>query len=129
MSIKTAGSQIPDRTEVPHQDGCDSITAERLRQIRAEICTSPGDWSVERMAKSFYMTRSHFSVLYKKQFGISPGEDIREMTMQYAADLLDNSQLSIADISKKCGYTNCENFIRGFKKHFGITPLKYRHRQ
>ena len=115
-----------NRIDVSPKAKRDSLTAMRLRQIRSEISASPGEWTVGRMAKSFYMTRSHFSVLYKKQFGISPGEDIYQLTMQQAAKLLESSSLSVDDISKKCGYSGCENFIRSFKKYFGITPLRYR---
>ena len=78
------------------------------------------------MAEAFYMTRSHFSVLYKNHFGVSPREDIQKMTMEMAASLLKESRMSVEEISKKCGYSSSENFIRSFKKIFGTTPLRYR---
>ena len=72
------------------------------------------------------MTRSHFSVLYKKQFGVSPGEDLQRITMELAASLLKESRMSVEEIAKESGYSSSENFIRSFKKMFGTTPLKYR---
>ena len=115
-----------NRADISPKAKRDNLTVQRLRQIRNEVSTAPGDWSVERMAEAFYMTRSHFSVLYKKQFGISPGEDIQNLTMELASSLLSESDLSVEDISKKCGYSSCENFIRSFKKVFATTPLRYR---
>ncbi|MBO4867128.1 MAG: helix-turn-helix transcriptional regulator [Ruminococcus sp.] len=115
------------RVDISPKAKRDNLTVQRLRQIRSEVISAPGEWSVERMAEAFFMTRSHFSVLYKKQFGVSPGEDIQRITMDLAASLLKESQMSVEEIGHKCGYSSSENFIRSFKKIFGITPLRYRH--
>ncbi len=104
----------------------DSLTLSRLGMIREQIKAEPYSWNVEKMAAAFYMTRSHFSVLYKRHFGITPGADLHNFTMSYAKKLLKETKLSVEDISQKCGYSSCENFIRSFKKYFGSTPLKYR---
>lgn len=114
------------RVDISPKAKRDNLTVQRLRQIRSEVSFAPGEWSVERMAEAFYMTRSHFSVLYKNHFGVSPREDIQKMTMEMAASLLKESRMSVEEISKKCGYSSSENFIRSFKKIFGTTPLRYR---
>ncbi|MCR5540693.1 MAG: AraC family transcriptional regulator [Ruminococcus sp.] len=115
-----------NRVDISPKAKRDNLTVQRLRQIRSEVSSAPGEWSVERMAEAFYMTRSHFSVLYKKQFGVSPGEDLQRITMELAASLLKESRMSVEEIAKECGYSSSENFIRSFKKMFGTTPLKYR---
>ncbi|MBR1739773.1 MAG: helix-turn-helix transcriptional regulator [Ruminococcus sp.] len=104
----------------------DLMTARRLEQIRAEIKVSPVSWSVDRMADAFYMTRSHFSVLYKKHFGISPGADLRRSLIDYAAELLTDTAMSVKEVAAKCGYSSSENFIRSFRTLKGMTPLRYR---
>ena len=115
-----------NRTDISPKAKRDNLTVQRLRQIRSEVSSAPAEWSVERMAEAFYMTRSHFSVLYKNHFGISPGEDIQRITMDLAASLLKDSRMSVEEISKECGYSSSENFIRSFKRYFGTTPLKFR---
>lgn len=104
----------------------DDLAMRRLEEIRDKVRAEPFSWNVEKMAADFYMTRSHFSVLYKKHFGITPGADLHNFTMHHAKRLLRETQLTVDQISEKCGYSSCENFIRSFKKYFGVTPLKYR---
>ncbi|CDT12409.1 helix-turn-helix transcriptional regulator [Vibrio coralliirubri] len=51
---------------------------------------------------------------------------VLEYRMKVATTLLLNQSLSIDLVAAEVGYSNTPNFIRSFKKHFGITPLKYR---
>lgn len=98
----------------------------RLTELRNEIKENPAFWTVERMSQAFYLTRSHFSMLYHKQFGISPRDDLVYFRMSYAKQLLKTTDTDISEISEICGYKCCENFIRVFRNRFGITPLQYR---
>lgn len=45
----------------------DSIINARLIKMRNDVREDPAVWSVEKMARTVYMTRSHFSGLYTKQ--------------------------------------------------------------
>lgn len=94
--------------------------------LREQIRDFPIGWTVEKMAKKIYLTRSHFCINYKKQFGITPSDDLLSFTMEYAKKLLDETELPIHEISEKCGYINSNNFIRAFKNVTGTTPLRYR---
>lgn len=94
--------------------------------LREEIKANPIGWTVEKMSDRIYLTRSHFSIQYKQQFGVSPRDDLLNFTMEYAKKLLDETNLPVSEISEKCGYVNSNNFIRAFKNATGITPLKYR---
>ncbi len=40
--------------------------------------------------------------------------------------LLDNSQITIAEVAHRLGYTDIANFTRAFKRWTGITPSGYR---
>ncbi|MGN0623562.1 MAG: helix-turn-helix transcriptional regulator [Oscillospiraceae bacterium] len=104
----------------------DSMMSARLIKLRNDVSNDPAAWSVEKMARTIYMTRSHFSGLYTKQFGVTPGSDLLDMKMDLAKRLLLTTELNVGEIAEKCGYQNSENFIRGFKNKFGVTPLKFR---
>ena len=43
-----------------------------------------------------------------------------------AAELLENSDLSLGEIAAELGYTERTNFIRAFKRSSGLTPEKFR---
>ena len=45
--------------------------------------------------------------------------------MTLAKQLLEEGY-SVADTCHELGYTDCSYFIRVFKRHMGMTPLKYR---
>ena len=42
-----------NRADISPKARRDNLTAQRLRQIRAEISTAPGEWTGERMAEGF----------------------------------------------------------------------------
>ena len=54
------------------------------------------------------------------------GEYVAEVRVRKAKELLDDTDLSVADIAERLNFTNPQNFIRYFKKHEGVTPGQYR---
>lgn len=98
----------------------------RLITLRERVMENPGEWTVDRMANEFCLTRSHFCIVYNNAYGISPGKDLLKMRLECATRLLLETDQSINDISNICGYKNSENFIRSYKKYYSISPLQYR---
>ena len=113
-------------TPKSHRDNAMSL---RLIDLRNQIRDNPAVWTVDRMSKAFYLTRSHFSMLYHKQFGISPRDDLLNFRLSYAKKLLKSTDIDLSKIAEMCGYNNCENFIRVFKKQYSITPFQFRKSQ
>ena len=99
---------------------------QRFLNLRDEIYRSPKGWTVEKMAKHVWFTRSRFSVLYNELMHISPSEDLTRIRMTYAKNLLKTTDMPISGISVESGYTSSEHFIRVFSKNAGCTPLQYR---
>ena len=83
-------------------------------------------FSVERSAHKVRMSKSNFQHLYKKYFGVTFMQDIINGRIEHAKMLLLNTNLSISDVSKHCGYSNYAHFSRQFKANTGMTPLEYR---
>ncbi len=104
----------------------ESETRYRLNMLRNEMSEAPEKWTVDMMADHFFLTRSHFSVLYKKTFGVTPQSDIHFFVNEKALKLLKTTDLTVQEISQQCGYTECENFIRAFKKMNGTSPYQYK---
>ena len=98
----------------------------RFIAMRDEVQADPKGWTVAKMAKRVWLTRSWFAVLYAEFFGTSPSADLIGMKITHAKKLLENTDLPIAEISELCGYTNVGHFIRTFSKSVNTTPLQYR---
>ena len=100
----------------------------RFIELRDKMRLNPKEWTVEKMAKEVWLTRSRFSVLYKEFFEVSPNADLIKIRIDYAKHLLETTDETIQRISEICGYASVEYFIRIFNKQLGISPLQYRKR-
>ncbi len=99
----------------------------KLLDLRYEIIVSPYlDWNLEDMSERLHVSSGYFSVLYKKEFGISCKEDIINHRIDLAKDMLANTSDPSVKIATMCGYQCAEHFTRQFKKKVGMTPGEYR---
>ena len=101
-------------------------TKQRFIALRDEMRENPQIWDVDKMSRYVWLTRSRFSVLYKKFFGISPKADLTEIRMSRAKQKLRETDETVVCIASSCGYDSIEHFIRLFHRREKLTPLKYR---
>ena len=98
-----------------------------MTQLRTIIHTDPERaMSIDEMAASVNMSRSGFQHLYKKMFGVSVINDVINGRLERAKRLLSSTDLTVAEIAAKCGYSTEYNFMRQFKSRTGKTPTEYR---
>lgn len=96
-------------------------------QLRSRIFTMPESvGGIDEMAKEAGMSRSGFQHQYKKLFGVSVMTDVIGGRLDRAKRLLASTNLTVREISEKCGYNNEYNFMRQFKEREGRTPSEYR---
>lgn len=81
---------------------------------------------VDDIARVFNLSRSYFTTKFKEDTGISPYAYLKQCRISAAKGLLTNTNLTIQDISERCGFNSCSAFIRTFKSATGTTPLLYR---
>ncbi len=81
---------------------------------------------VEDIAAALYMSRSHLSISFKKQTGITVNDYIHRIKTERAKELLRDHTKSIALISDYLGYSSSSHFNRMFKKITSVSPLAYR---
>lgn len=99
----------------------------RLTQLRSRIFTMPESiGSIDEMAAESGLSRSGFQHSYKKMFGVSVMTDIINGRLDRAKRLLSSTNLTIREISEKCGYCNEYNFMKQFKSKCGKTPTEFR---
>jgi signal transduction histidine kinase/ligand-binding sensor domain-containing protein/DNA-binding response OmpR family regulator len=83
------------------------------------------NFSVETLGETLGLSRGH---LYKKLMvitGKGPAEFIRTIRMKRGRQLLEKSQLQIAEIAYEVGYNSPKRFTVNFREEFGISPSEY----
>ena len=82
--------------------------------------------NVEDYALSRGMSASNFYRVFKQISGSTPLQYILRLRLSNAQNLLENSNLTIAEIASGVGYENPLYFSRLFHKHIGVSPSEYR---
>jgi AraC-like DNA-binding protein/CheY-like chemotaxis protein len=93
-------------------------------QIVEQNLMNPG-FSVEELSRALHMSRV---AAYKKIFsltGKAPIDFIRAARMQRAVQLLEKSDMSIAEIAYEVGFNNPKYFSQFFKKEFAMPPSAF----
>lgn len=85
-----------------------------------------GDLRPHKLALYLGIHISHLSAMFSREMGTSLISYINLRRIDYARLLLDNTDLSIADIAWQCGYMDPHYFSRLFKICTGVSPKKYR---
>ena len=99
----------------------------KLQQIRMELQSSIyQEKTADDYSTQLGISKSHFQHLYKNYFGIAFNQDIIQMRIAFAKDMLETSDMPVEQISEICGYTNDVHFFRQFHTITGLTPAKYR---
>ncbi|MFC4402775.1 AraC family transcriptional regulator [Gracilibacillus xinjiangensis] len=75
------------------------------------------------------LSKYHFTRLFAKTLNETPIQYLTRIRIQHAADLLQQSELSIEEIAKNTGYTSGNYFSKVFKSLLNVTPSDYRNSQ
>ncbi|NCB93003.1 MAG: response regulator [Clostridia bacterium] len=78
------------------------------------------------IAKHANVSSAYLSALYKKNAGQSISDTITACRIEKACYYLTQTNLSLKEISIKCGYANQYYFSNSFKKKMGMSPSSYR---
>ncbi len=66
---------------------------------------------------------------FKKFTGVTPVKYLNELKLNYACNMLKNTNKTTLEISQDIGYESLSHFNRIFKSHFNITPKQYRNKR
>ena len=96
-----------------------------LRYIREHACEGI---SVSDVLKHVPMARSVLERQFRRYLGRSPQEEIRQMQLKRACQLLAETDLALAQIAPLTGFLHAEYLSVVFKRLTGETPGQYRKR-
>lgn len=84
------------------------------------------DLDVDELAQGVCITRRHLERLFRAALQISPAEFRQQLRLEKARHLLQQSDLSVLDISVACGYESPSYFARCYKERYKCTPRQDR---
>lgn len=87
---------------------------------------SQSDLSVEDLCRHLNVSATYFSVIFKKEMGMSFVSYLTKVRLEHAVELLNNTEDKSYIIAEKVGYTEANYFSYVFKKQYGVSPSKYR---
>lgn len=100
---------------------------EAVHQIAEYIRTHAAqEISLDTLAHMAYMSPAKLKYVFKAVFNCSIRDYRIQNRMRIAKELLDHTDLPIADIARHLGYRTSGNFAATFKKYTGSSPLDYR---
>jgi AraC-like DNA-binding protein len=81
---------------------------------------------VESLASSVGLSAGHLHRLFRDHVGLGPGHALELVRLSRAAEALQRSNASIAEIAELTGFANPYHFSRRFRRAYGQPPGMYR---
>ena len=117
--IKRAIKKIPN---APTKEW--NIVLSTLR-IMMESYDEP-NLTLETIADSLYISKSHLSRLFKRLTGEAFSEYLRDIRIDGACRLLRETNMTVEEIVTRCGLRDTPSFYRNFNLYMKMTPHQYR---
>ena len=108
------------KTLYPHDDLTKQIIAAKLYMDK-HFAENIG---LDQIAAKAHISKFHFIRLFKKYYGRTPNQYLREVRIETAKKLLKKGN-SIDDVCYAVGFTSKTSFIGLFKKMTGATPMVF----
>ena len=84
---------------------------------------------VRDLAKRANLSVFQFDQRIRAMFGLSAGQYLTRLRIDYASERLRQSDIPVSQISLDCGYADQTAFSRQFRKTVGVSPGAYRRMQ
>ncbi|MEE4277297.1 MAG: helix-turn-helix domain-containing protein [Halieaceae bacterium] len=81
---------------------------------------------LEDLAASVGLSARSLGRRFRQATGRAPMQYLRDLRLQEARALLQNSDLGVAEIGDRCGFASSSRFAQVFREHVGMSPRAYR---
>jgi AraC-like DNA-binding protein len=115
---------IPGRETPPGllRGMADSRIAQAMRQIHGDPARP---WTMGELATEAALSRSAFFERFTRAVGLPPMEYLLAWRMAVAKDLLRRSDLALAEVAERVGYSSASTFSTAFSRHVGQPPGRF----
>ena len=97
---------------------------ERLLRYIHENLEKP--LSNQLLADVFYTHPTHFVRAFREETGETPARYIRNLRLETAKQLLEETALTVIEIASRVGYPDPAHFSRIFRQRYGMSPAMWR---
>ena len=115
-----------DEPQVSAQLAAQSVSHPQLAPLLEWLLRSTGEEiSVQRMAERAAMSERTLTRLFQKELGTSPAKFVEHARVEMARRLLEESNLRLDAIARRCGFGSEDHMRRTFYRVFGMSPRDY----
>lgn len=82
--------------------------------------------SIAELAGTLGLSRFHFIRAFNKTAGVPPHRYFLTRRVERAKDLLQNSHLTVTEVSEMTGFGSTSQLTRAFRKVVGVNPSTFR---
>jgi transcriptional regulator GlxA family with amidase domain len=123
LYLKRPGNQSQFSNILMHQ----TVDYEPIRDIQDWIVEHlDEELTVELLAERSLMSPRNFARVFLRETGITPAKYIEKLRLETARRRLEETRLTIDEISSECGVGNADTLRRLFLRHMRTTPSDYR---
>ena len=79
---------------------------------------------LEKIASTAFMSRFHYTRIFKRVYGLSPRQYLRDLRINKGKELLKQGQ-RISEVCFDVGYDSLPTFCNAFKRATGYSPKEY----
>ncbi|MCQ8240021.1 helix-turn-helix domain-containing protein [Rhizosaccharibacter radicis] len=104
-----------------------TITDRRLARV-IEFMSAHLDraMTLEELAREAGISVHHFGRRFRESTGLGPAAYLTTLRMAQARLLLETTDLAVAEVAARCGYSRASAFATAFARHAGMAPRRYR---
>ena len=100
------------------------------RRMHDELLAHPEERiTIEELAHKYLMNPTTLKDVFKAVYGESIASHMKEHRMEKAAELLRETELSIAAVAEAVGYDSAGKFSSAFRERYHLLPSEYRKAQ
>jgi len=111
----------PKRVTLTNRD--EEFISKALESVEENMSNS--EYSVEDLGRDTGMSRMQLYRKLKALTSQSANEFIRTIRLKRAAQLLEQNELTVAEVTYEVGFSDLPYFRSCFKKQFGVNPSEY----
>lgn len=123
LYLKRPGNQSQFSVALSYQIA-ESQPIKELQEWMAEHLSN--EMSVETLADKVAMSPRNFARVFTRETGITPGKYVEKLRLEAARRRLEETRMTLDEISDECGLGSADTLRRVFLRHFKTAPAEYR---